>query len=326
LRGVRQGAEFYSSLAFAAARAAPDAALAAGKGASGRLALDRLRTKVIRDAQISRLPSLRAKKAKGRRLPERPLLPPIGAAARIPVLMYHEVTPLDAKASRFALPLSAFEEQLRWLAQAGYETISAVEWANAIRAGRPAPEKSVLITFDDAYVDFAEHAWPALRRNGFWATLYAPAGCIGKEPGWRGAQKGQRIMDARTLRTLADDGCEIGSHAMTHRHLTNIGPEDMLEEAFDSRKILEDMSGQAVETVAYPYGYSDTAVRSAFVMAGYRGGFCAWGGASTLDDDPMNIARIEVHGDCTLERFIAQVEAATHGPDHSAAVASRWAS
>lgn len=321
LAGVRQGAEFYGSLAMAAAKAAPEAALAAGKGPAGREALARLRVKIVRDAQMDRIAALRAKRAKGRRAtPERPILPPIGAATAVPVLSYHEVTSLESGASRFATSLETFEAQLRWLSKNGYESLAAIEWANAIRQGRPVPEKSVVITFDDAYVDFADHAWPALRRNGFYATLFVPAQFIGKAPAWRGAPKGQRLLDYTALRTLSDDGCEIGSHAMSHRPLSTLGPEDMLEEAFESKKILEDFVGQPVETVAYPFGDSDTAVRSAFLMAGYRGGFAAAGGMSTLDDDPMSVARIEVRGDWDVETFAAHVTA------HSAAVANRWAS
>ncbi|MBU6372112.1 MAG: polysaccharide deacetylase family protein [Alphaproteobacteria bacterium] len=321
LAGVRQGAEFYGSLAVASAKAAPDAALAAVKGEAGRVALAHLRTKIVREAQMDRIAALRAKRMKGRRkAPERPILPPIGAATTVPVLMYHEVTPLASGASRFAAPLETFEAHLRWLAANGYQSLAAIEWANAIREGRPVPEKSVVITFDDAYLDFADHAWPALRRNGFYASLFVPAQFVGKAPAWRGAPKGQRLLDYTALRALSDDGCEIGSHAMSHRHLSTLGPEDMLEEAFESKKILEDFIGQPVETVAYPFGDSDTAVRSAFLMAGFRGGFTAWGGASTLEDDPMSIARIEVRGDWDVETFAAHVTA------HSAAVASRWAS
>ncbi|MFZ4602490.1 MAG: polysaccharide deacetylase family protein [Caulobacterales bacterium] len=320
LAGVRKGADFYRSLAVEAVRAAPDAAIAAAKGEAGHTALARLRSRIVRDAQISRIPALRAKRGKGRQRPERPALPPIGATTRLPVLMYHEVVAVDAEASRFATTIEAFEAQLRWLAEAGYQSIGAAEWANAVRAGRPIPEKSVLITFDDAYVDFADLAWPALRRNGFSAALFAPALYVGKSPAWRGAPKGQRLLDYTTLRGLSDDGCEIGSHAMSHRHLTSLGPEDMLEEAFESKKILEDMIGQEVNVVAYPFGDSDTAVRSAFRIAGFRGGFCAWGCASTLDDDPMNIARIEVRGDMSLDAFAA------HVTGHSAAVTSLWAS
>jgi len=43
-----------------------------------------------------------------------------------------------------------------------------------VRHGRPLPPRAVLITFDDAYLDFAEHAWPVLRRLSLPATLFVP--------------------------------------------------------------------------------------------------------------------------------------------------------
>src|SRR5688500_1311664 len=45
----------------------------------------------------------------------------------------------------------------------------------AIRRGQAeAPDRAVLVTFDDAYRDFAENAWPVLRAHGVPATLFVP--------------------------------------------------------------------------------------------------------------------------------------------------------
>ena len=41
---------------------------------------------------------------------------------------------------------------------------------------RRLPPRSLLLTFDDAYRDFADHAWPTLRRRGLAATLFVPTG------------------------------------------------------------------------------------------------------------------------------------------------------
>jgi peptidoglycan/xylan/chitin deacetylase (PgdA/CDA1 family) len=40
--------------------------------------------------------------------------------------------------------------------------------------GRPLPRRALVLTFDDAYDDFAEHAWPALRARALPATLFVP--------------------------------------------------------------------------------------------------------------------------------------------------------
>jgi peptidoglycan/xylan/chitin deacetylase (PgdA/CDA1 family) len=67
----------------------------------------------------------------------------------------------------------AFDEQMRLVA-AEYEPLS-VDALLDVRAGRRAlPERAVVVTFDDGYLDFGEHAWPALRRHGVPATLFVP--------------------------------------------------------------------------------------------------------------------------------------------------------
>ena len=44
------------------------------------------------------------------------------------------------------------------------------------RGGAPLPRRALLLTVDDAYTDFAEHAWPALRERGLPVVLFVPTG------------------------------------------------------------------------------------------------------------------------------------------------------
>jgi peptidoglycan/xylan/chitin deacetylase (PgdA/CDA1 family) len=93
------------------------------------------------------------------------------------VLTYHRVDEPEARPALDPTLLSAtpaaFDEQMRILA-AQYHVVAMGEVLEACRGGRPLPPRAVLITFDDAYVDFAEHAWPTLCRYGLPATLFVP--------------------------------------------------------------------------------------------------------------------------------------------------------
>ncbi|HXP82245.1 MAG TPA: polysaccharide deacetylase family protein [Verrucomicrobiae bacterium] len=55
-----------------------------------------------------------------------------------------------------------------------YRAVAMPEVLDAIERNVPLPKRSVLITFDDAYTDFAEFAWPILKRFGLPATLFVP--------------------------------------------------------------------------------------------------------------------------------------------------------
>jgi peptidoglycan/xylan/chitin deacetylase (PgdA/CDA1 family) len=95
----------------------------------------------------------------------------------LPVLMYHRVDEARDAPPYDPVLLSAtpdaFDEQMALLATE-YEPLSA-DALLAVAAGRqPLPPRAVVVTFDDGYVDFAEHAWPALRRHGVPVTLFVP--------------------------------------------------------------------------------------------------------------------------------------------------------
>jgi peptidoglycan/xylan/chitin deacetylase (PgdA/CDA1 family) len=55
-----------------------------------------------------------------------------------------------------------------------YRAVSMPEVLDAIARNVPLPQRSVLITFDDAYTDFAEFAWPILKQFRLPATLFVP--------------------------------------------------------------------------------------------------------------------------------------------------------
>ncbi|HEX6070126.1 MAG TPA: polysaccharide deacetylase family protein [Longimicrobiaceae bacterium] len=91
------------------------------------------------------------------------------------VLTYHRVidpadAPLADPALISAVP-SAFERQMRFLARR-YRPVRPEEMLEAARGGTPLPERAVLVTFDDAYRDFGEIAWPIMRRHRVPATVF----------------------------------------------------------------------------------------------------------------------------------------------------------
>ncbi len=91
------------------------------------------------------------------------------------VLTYHRVAEPEAQPTLGPRLISAtpkaFDQQMDYLA-ANYRVVSMQEVLDAHRGGFALPPRALLITFDDAYRDFAEHAWPTLRRYGLPATLF----------------------------------------------------------------------------------------------------------------------------------------------------------
>ena len=109
---------------------------------------------------------------------------PPDRSTSLAVLTYHRIGAFGAGPPGIisATP-RRFARQMSWVASTG-RAISLHDLL-AIRDGAPAPPGgAILVTFDDATIDFAAHAWPVLRRLGipvtlFVATLFAQPGAPG---------------------------------------------------------------------------------------------------------------------------------------------------
>ncbi len=111
------------------------------------------------------------------------------SAKAVPVLMYHHVSPNPGLVT---VSPATFRHHMKTIAEAGYTTISADDFLGFLLKRLDLPEKSVLITFDDGFLDNYVHAYPVLRELGLKSTLFAVTGWIGDGP----------------ARTQAGDGAE----------------------------------------------------------------------------------------------------------------------
>ncbi|MDU6902812.1 MAG: polysaccharide deacetylase family protein [Veillonella sp.] len=74
----------------------------------------------------------------------------------VPVLNYHQIN--DEKHSALTLHVDQFKEQMEYLHNHGYNTITLNQLYDYLQNGSDLPEKPIVITFDDGYVDNYEHA------------------------------------------------------------------------------------------------------------------------------------------------------------------------
>ncbi|MDR3176153.1 MAG: polysaccharide deacetylase family protein [Desulfovibrio sp.] len=94
----------------------------------------------------------------------------------LPVLMYHYV---NDWAGAITVSPRLFEEHCRALAEGGWRGVGLAEAEDFLARGEPLPEKSLLITFDDGFLDNYLHALPILHKYGHRAALFAVAARIG---------------------------------------------------------------------------------------------------------------------------------------------------
>jgi len=103
------------------------------------------------------------------------------------ILMYHSISdPVNAPwvFPRNQMSPHAFERQMRFLSRHRC-VISMTQLAEWLEAGRDPNAGTVVITFDDGYVDNLVTAAPILQKYGLPATLFLPTGYVDRgETNW----------------------------------------------------------------------------------------------------------------------------------------------
>jgi peptidoglycan/xylan/chitin deacetylase (PgdA/CDA1 family) len=89
------------------------------------------------------------------------------------VLLYHHVDPNDA------IKPEVFDWQMKYLQQHGYSVISLGELVQGMKGEWDLPRKSIVITFDDGFLNTWVYAYPILKKYRFKATLFMITGLAG---------------------------------------------------------------------------------------------------------------------------------------------------
>ena len=228
----------------------------------------------------------------------------------VPVLLYHSID--DRPGGRFApwtLTRELFAEHLDHLVEQGWTAFTITDLLRCRELGASLPPRSLAITVDDGFADFARNAWPELRRRGLPATLYVTAGLVGGSSRWLAPLGAGDLpmLDGEELTELAEQGCEIGAHSLTHPELDCLPLDRAEREVRGSKEVLEDLLDRPVRSFAYPHGYHDRWVRRLVVDAGFESACGVHDALSHTEDDAFSLARVTVMADTDvtwLERVL----------------------
>ncbi len=238
-------------------------------------------------------------------------------ARAIPVLMYHHVSPLPGLVT---VSPQTFEQNMRWLAEHGWTTISCDDFA-AFIAGKVLPAKSVLVTFDDGYLDNWVYAHPVLQSYGQQATLFTITGWIGDgavRPHDGCGQPLPATPNHKACKQAVDEGradevmmrwSEVEAaraagtfefHSHTHSHArwdklcanASDKRESLAADLAQSRATLQARLGTVSDHLCWPQGYFDNDYIEVALNAGFQHLYTVDKGINTSKTSPQKIGRI----------------------------------
>jgi len=226
---------------------------------------------------------------------------------KLPILMYHSVSANANDSKGLTISTSNLETQFKFLKDNGYTSLHFSDLQN-IKTPQDFPEKAVIITFDDVYVNQLEYAYPLLQQYGLKACFYIPFQYVGGVNEWDEGQ--EPIMSVAQLKSLDSKTIELGLHSFEHKRFDLMTTQEI---ALDFEKCItfqEDHQLDLSNVLAYPYGKypkKGKEKQSFFeLMYGYKIAYALRIG-NRVNTFPFKnnyeVQRLDIKGEDTLKSF-----------------------
>lgn len=185
--------------------------------------------------------------------PDTATIPPADAATvfakkQVPVLCYHQIRNWRSRdsdmAKTYIVEEENFRNQIRMLADSGYQTILPDQLHNYLVYNKPLPAKPVMLTFDDTNLDQFTVAAPVLEQYGFRGVFFVMTVSLGRP----------NYMSKAQVKALSDAGHIIGSHTWDHHNVKKYTEVDWKTQVDKPLRQLQEITGKPVYYFAYPFG------------------------------------------------------------------------
>lgn len=165
------------------------------------------------------------------------------------ILLYHRIASLKNDPDKLAVSPKNFEAQIKYL-RLRYSVISLKDLVDDVKQ-RKIRKRSLVITFDDGYLDNFTYAKKILEKFDIPATFFVTTD-VNK------FQKNNSIMSSSQLNKLSKSKLfSIGAHTMSHVRLSEISQKRQKEEIGTSKSKLEEIIGKKIDYFAYPFGQKE---------------------------------------------------------------------
>jgi peptidoglycan/xylan/chitin deacetylase (PgdA/CDA1 family) len=216
----------------------------------------------------------------------------------VPIFCYHHIRPWvksDSKDDRaYIVDPADLETQLKWLKEAGYQSVSSEQVYDYYANGKALPEKPIMLTFDDNDDNQYTNALPLLTKYGFKGTFFIMTVTIGQE----------NYMNAAQLIELDKAGHDLQPHTWDHHMVTQYKTDDDWQlQIVQPKRELEKLLGHSTPFFAYPFGVYNTASAEKLKSYGYKAAFRLADVQDDTTDPVFAIKRYIANGYWDLDQF-----------------------
>lgn len=223
------------------------------------------------------------------------------AQKEVPILCYHNIKDFSASAGEmtktYTVKPANFAEQMKALADAGYNSILPDQLYDYLVYNKTLPEKPVMITFDDTRGEQYSIGAAEMKKHNFKGVFFVMTVSINRP----------NYLSAAQIKDLSDAGNCIAAHTWDHHMVTKYADEDWNTQLVKPKARLEEIIGKPITDFAYPFGLWNAAAIPEIKKSGYKMAYIL----STKRDsiDPLfTVRRMIVSGNWSTDRMMEAIE------------------
>lgn len=223
------------------------------------------------------------------------------AQKEVPILCYHNIKDFSASAGEmtktYTVKPANFAEQMKALADAGYNSILPDQLYDYLVYNKALPEKPVMITFDDTRGEQYSIGAAEMKKYNFKGVFFVMTVSINRP----------NYLNAAEIKDLSDSGNCIAAHTWDHHMVTKYTGEDWNTQLVKPKARLEEIIEKPITDFAYPFGLWNAAAIPEIKKSGYKMAYIL----STKRDsiDPLfTVRRMIVSGNWSTDRMMEAIE------------------
>lgn len=200
------------------------------------------------------------------------------------ILMYHSIGDNEVF---FTVRTEEFENQMEYLSRNSFNVVPL----SALLDREKMQKRTVILTFDDGYLDNYENVFPVLKKYGFPATIFLAIGFMGSKMN-NSYNKPLDMLKWDQIKEMHNSGIiDFEPHTRNHKNLADVALSEASSEIDLSRDDIENNLNKKCNFFCYPHGGYNDKIKEFLESRGFTGAVCTSEGIFKSGDDIFSIRR-----------------------------------
>ena len=195
--------------------------------------------------------------------------------------MYHRFN--ESKYPSTNIQMTVFIDQIQLIKDLNYEFINSDEFQNKFNISKK--RKKILLTVDDAFQSFYDHAWPFLKKNKIPFVLFVSTKPVGNT----GYMTWDQIKEIER-----ENFVTIGHHSHSHGYLIEKNNHEFVKDIEKANAIFQKEIGYIPSLFSYPFGEYSEFMRK-YVSDNFNYAFGQHSGVIDLNKEKFQLPRFPIN-------------------------------